>query len=159
AMTRRAGVIVRVLCVSAVLFTFGGAGTAAAADKPLATYTVGPGWATFGLALPQGAAPKAVQLGTLPTQTHVKVRLPDDSIRFAVVSANVGAKGGTYALTAKEPAHGSFVPVLPRASVTLRIGNTPFVATLPASLSDFWLRGPLVSEARAVVAPGGHPFL
>ncbi|HMF97781.1 MAG TPA: hypothetical protein VKE96_25955 [Vicinamibacterales bacterium] len=155
----RAAVIVRVLCVSAVLITFGGAGTAAAADKPLATYTAGPGWATFGLALPQGAAPTAVQLGRLPTQTDVKVRWPDDSIRFAVVSANLGAKGGTYALTAATPAQGSFVPVLPKASVTLKIGNTPFVATLPASFSDFWLRGALVSEGRAVVAPGGHPFL
>jgi hypothetical protein len=145
-----------VLALSAVC---GSAQTVLAADQTLATYTLSPGWATFGLALPQGAAPRAVQIGVLPTQTDVKVRWPDDSIRFAVVTANLGSKSGKYAITSGQPAPGILGPVLPKASVTLKIGNTPFVATLPSSLNDVWLRGPLVSEGRAVVAPGGHPFL
>jgi hypothetical protein len=41
----------------------------------------------------------------------------------------------------------------------LTIGGKPYVATLPAASTDLWLNGPLVSEGRAVVAPGGHPFL
>ncbi|MDP3685470.1 MAG: hypothetical protein Q8R32_01415, partial [bacterium] len=41
------------------------------------------GWATFGQALPQGAARDALQIGDLETQTDVKTRWPDGSIRFA----------------------------------------------------------------------------
>jgi hypothetical protein len=41
----------------------------------------------------------------------------------------------------------------------LTVGGRPYVATLPVSSTDRWLSGPLVSEGRAVVAPGGHPFL
>jgi len=142
-----------------ILIVVGAPQAVAAADQPLATYTLGPGWATFGLALPQGAAAKAVQVGTLPTQTDVKVRWPDDSIRFAVVSVNAGAKGGSFAITSAAPPQGTFVPLLPKASVNFKIGNMPVTATLPAALNETWLRGPLVSEGRAVVAPSNHPFL
>jgi hypothetical protein len=157
-LTRPALRVVRALCTVTVSLapTFGQ--PALAGNPPLATYTLSPGWATFGLALPQGAA-KAVQVGSLPTQTDVKVRWPDDSIRFAVVTAKAGAKGGSYAITPAQPLQGTFVPILPKASVTFRIGNMPVVATLPATLTDDWLRGPLVSEGRAVVAPSSHPFL
>ena len=60
--------------------------TTAAADDALTRFSFTRGWATFGLALPQGAARDAVQVGALPTQTDVKVKWPDGSIRFAVVS-------------------------------------------------------------------------
>ena len=89
-MTSRAR-LARVLRTLTLAVVIGSSQVVTAADQPLATYTLSPGWATFGLALPQGAAPKAVQVGTVPTQTDVKVRWPDDSIRFAVVSANLGA--------------------------------------------------------------------
>jgi hypothetical protein len=151
--------LVRTIRVLIFCVVFGSAEVVAAGGEPLATYTLSSGWATFGLALPQGAAPTAVQIGTLPTQTDVKVRWPDDSIRFAVVSANVGAKSGSYAIAPAQPPQGIFVPMLPKVSVSLKVGNMPITATLPASLNDVWLRGPLVSEGRAVVAPSNHPFL
>ncbi len=157
-MTSRAR-LARVLPTLTLAAVIGSSQAGAAADQPLATYTLSPGWATFGLALPQGAAPKAVQVGTVPTQTDVKVRWPDDSIRFAVVSANLGAKSGSYAITPSQPTPGTFVPVLPKVTVNFKIGNMPLTATLPAALNDAWLRGPLVSEGRAVVAPSNHPFL
>ena len=47
----------------------------------------------------------------------------------------------------------------PETAVTLTIGGKPYVANLPAGRVDPWLRGSLVSESRAIVAPGGHPFL
>jgi len=133
------------------------AGAASAADT-LATYRLEAGWATFGLALPPSAAANAVQIGTLETQTDVKVRWPNGSIRFAVVSALV-PRSGAYAIAAAQQSATTFVPILPQASVTLTIGGKPYVATLPPSLTDVWLNGPLVSERRAVVAPGAHPFL
>jgi hypothetical protein len=130
------------------------------AQATLASYTVTTnGWATFGLALPQGAARSAVQLGTLPTQTDVKVRWTDGSIRFAVVSANV-SKSGVYPIaSASRPAGAVFSPRRPSASVALTIGGTRYVATLPGGPTNLWLAGPLVTESRAIVAPGGHPFL
>jgi hypothetical protein len=50
-------------------------------------------------------------------------------------------------------------PAVPPVTVTLTVAGKPYVATLPAARADLWLNGPLVSEGRAVVAPGGHPFL
>jgi len=136
----------------------GMAGAAGAAET-LATYRLEPGWATFGLALPQSAAANAVQIGTLETQTDVKVRWPNGSIRFAVVSALV-PRSAAYAVTSASQGSGAFAPpTLPQASVTLTIGGKPYVATLPPSLADVWLSGPIVSERRAVVAPGAHPSL
>ena len=133
--------------------------SSAGADDALTTYAYTPGWATFGFALPRGAATGAVQVGALPTQTDVKVRWPDGSIRFAVVSANIPA-GGNYtirpaaATTAIMPA-----PATPSVSVTLTIRGRAYVARLPAARADPWLNGPLVVESRAIVAPDDHPFL
>ena len=87
------------------------------------------GWATFGLALPQGAARSGVKVGALP------IAAADASASGAPPSAN------------------------PQIAVTYTIGGRPYVATLPAAMNDAWLTGPLVSERRAIVAPGGHPFL
>jgi hypothetical protein len=133
--------------------------SAARADDALATYVFTKGWATFGLALPQGAARDAVQVGKLPTQTDVKVRWPDGSIRFAVVSANIPAAGTSPIVSATAPVRSTTPAAKPVVTVTLTIGGRPFVATLPAAPTDLWLDGPLVSEGRAVIAPGGHPFL
>src|SRR5689334_18873351 len=58
-------------------------------SSTLATIGLTPGWATFGEALPQGAAQNGLQVGNLPTQTDVKDRWSDGSIRFAVVSTDV----------------------------------------------------------------------
>jgi hypothetical protein len=122
------------------------------------------GWATFGEALPQGFATTGLALGNLPTQTDVKTRWADGSIRFAVVTAQIPA-AGVYALHAAAATTGSFTPQLPAASVQFTIGTTLYVAALPSTpSSDVWLSGPLVVESRSVVrpvAPDGtlHPFL
>jgi hypothetical protein len=128
-------------------------------DRVLAANTFTRGWATFGLALPQGAARSGVKVGALPTQTDVKVRWPDGSIRFAVVTANIARAGALPIAAADAPASGAPPSANPQIAVTYTIGGRPYVATLPATLSDAWLTGPLVSERRAIVAPGGHPFL
>jgi len=129
----------------------------------IATVGLTAGWATFGEAIPPGQATGVLQVGSLPTQTDVKNRWPDGSIKFAIVSANVPATG-TYAVTMGAAAGGSFAPVVPAASVTLTIGGTDYVAMLPATAgSDVWLAGPLVQEWRSVVTPMAgatpHPFL
>ncbi|MEO8679642.1 MAG: hypothetical protein ABI665_11385 [Vicinamibacterales bacterium] len=133
----------------------------ALAAEPLATYRLGQGWATFGLALPEAAARSAVAVGTLPTQTDVKTRWPDGSIRFAVVTARVAA-AGSYAITPAAAAPGTSRGAWPAASVELVIGPGKWVASLPQRTSDTWLAGPLVTESRAIVAPVmrdlTHPF-
>ena len=124
-----------------------------------------PGWTSFGQAVPQGAAPSGLQLGSLFTQTDVKTRWPDGSIRFAVVTANVPT-AGTYAISAVPIASGAFTPALPSASVALVVGGTTFTAALPTvSSNDLWLSGGLAYEGRHVIAPvsstdgTAHPFL
>jgi hypothetical protein len=52
-----------------------------------------PGWATFGQALPQGFATTSVQIDGLTTQCDVKTLWPDDSIRFAILTAFVTVEG------------------------------------------------------------------
>ena len=132
--------------------------TTAAADDALTRFSFTRGWATFGLALPQGAARDAVQVGALPTQTDVKVKWPDGSIRFAVVSTRA-ATAGAFAIHPASAASPIAAPAAPKFSVTLTIAGRPYVAELPAARDDFWLNGPLVAESRAIVAPGNHPFL
>ena len=128
---------------------------------PLATYRLGPGWATFGLALPAGAARGAVSVGTLATQTDVKTRWPDGSIRFAIVTARV-TSAGSYPIAPAPAVAGSARATWPSASVELTIGPGKWLAELPTAPSDLWLAGPHVTEARAIVAPMmrgiEHPF-
>jgi hypothetical protein len=64
-----------------------------AAQTPIATVGLSSGWATFGEAVPQGLAVNGLRVGSLATQTDVKNRWPDGSIRFAVVTVNVPAAG------------------------------------------------------------------
>ena len=131
-----------------------------AAEMPISRMTFTRGWATFGLVLPPHAARTALQVGTLPTQTDVKVRWPDGSIRFAVVSTKI-ATPGTYVITAANGGAGGTTGAMPpQASVQLTIQGRPFTAAaLPTVRGDAWLSGPLVSEQRSIVAPGMHPFL
>jgi len=155
----------------------------------LATYKFeSAGWATFGLALPAGAA-CGVKVGELATQTDVKRRWPDGSVRFAVVTAKIASPGefpiqpvapsssvqspgsespfrspgseSPFRVAVQSPGSESQFRV---AQVTLTIDGTPWVAVpRPAATADAWLTGPLVSEQRLVVAPEAngrqHPFL
>lgn len=130
----------------------------ARAQPVLARYTFTPGWATFGIALPEGAARSGLRVGALPTQTDVKVRWADGSIRFAVVSARISA-AGPLPVTEAAMASGTVRPPAPAAAVTLTIGGRPFTASFQHSSGDAWLMGPLVWEGRTTIAPGGHPFL
>jgi hypothetical protein len=128
----------------------------------VATVGLTPGWATFGQALPQGAA-SGLQVGALATQTDVKNRWPDGSIRFAIVTVKATATG-TFPITAAAPSSGTFAPALPTALVVLNIGGVAYTAALPAlPADDLWLSGSLAYEGRSVAAPvsGGtpHPFL
>jgi hypothetical protein len=123
------------------------------------------GWATFGEAVPQGAAYAGLQVGSLPTQTDIKSRWPDGSIRFAVVTVNSPASA-SYAITETPAPTGTFTPTPPAASVALTVGTVTYVAALSnLPSSDLWLSGPLAYEARSVVSPistadgSAHPFL
>ena len=150
----------RVACI--IVLLLGGARTVVA-QTTIATVGLTSGWATFGEAVPQGLAVSGLRVGSLATQTDVKNRWPDGSIRFAVVSVNVPT-AGAYAITAATSATTPFAPSLPTASVTLTIGGVAYTAALPTSAStDAWLSGPLAYEARSVVAPSAagspHPFL
>jgi len=133
--------------------------------QTIGTIGLTPGWATFGQAVPQGAAPSGLQVGALLTQTDVKTRWPDGSIRFAVVTVNALA-AGNYAITPAPIASGAFTPAVPAASVALSIGAVTYTAALPATASpDLWLSGALAYEGRTVMAPvssadgSAHPFL
>jgi len=137
---------------------------AVAQTAPIANVGLTNGWATFGEVVPQGVATDGLQIGSLPTQTDVKTRWADGSIRFAVVTASVPSTGN-YAVTAAAAQTGSFAPQLPSASVTLTIGGVLYTATLPPTpATDVWLNGPLVTEGRQVITPvsssgAAHPFL
>jgi hypothetical protein len=145
----------KVLGLLVALCLAGAATAAAQGQRPLAVYTLTQGWATFGLALPSGAAAGAVRVGALPTQTDVKVRWPNGSIRFAVVSVNV-PRAGSYPVVADAADGGRPVPAtVPPVSVTFSVNGTPHVARLPQGpTGETWLAGPLVSERRSVVTPG-----
>lgn len=132
------------------------------AQTTIATVGLSTGWATFGEAVPQGLAVNGLRVGSLVTQTDVKNRWPDGSIRFAVLTVNVPT-AGAYAVTAVQSGTTPFAPSLPTASVRLTIGGVLYTAALPATASaDAWLSGPLAYEGRSVVTPTAgtpHPFL
>ncbi len=127
--------------------------TGLAVGDQIVTQAMTQGWATFGQALPQGKAFDGLQVSNLPTQTDIKVKWPDGSIRFAVVTTKI-TSGGNYASNVGSASSGSFTPTVPSASVMLNVGGTVYTANLPSSpTSDSWMSGPLVREWRSVVAP------
>lgn len=136
---------------------------AVADAQTIATYQLGTGSITFGLALPQGAASSGVKVGSLVTQTDVKTRWRDGSVRFAVVSASI-QNAGSFPITAAPAVSTTFTPTWPNISFELNIGGTTFTASPGAfSANDVWLSGPVVRESRVVSRPssGGsqHPLL
>jgi len=161
---RRHLVTFSIVAVATVIASVSVSLTTTAQTTPVATVTLSSGWATFGQALPQGAAADALQIGTLTTQTDVKSRWPDGTIKFALLTAKAPSSG-SYAVAPASASTGTFAPSLPSASVTLVIGGVRYTSVLPSTMSsDRWLNGPLVSEARFVVAPvsatgSSHPFL
>ena len=88
AVSNRLQFRIRVLGLTAALLLHAALGRGAQ-DAAVSRMTFTKGWATFGLAVPAGAARSGLQVGTFPTQTDVKVRWPDGSIRFAVVSTKI----------------------------------------------------------------------
>src|SRR3954452_24140237 len=133
--TKCAGVSLGTLAVLLV------AAPALFAQTPIATVGLTSGWATFGQAVPQGAAAAALKVGTLTTQTDVKSRWADGSIKFALVTVSVPS-AGSYAISAAAAPAGTLTPALPTASVTLTIGGVAYVAALPAAPSaDLWMSG------------------
>jgi hypothetical protein len=141
------------------------AATLDAQTSQVASVGLTQGWATFGQALPQGAATGGLQVGSLTTQTDVKNTWPDGSIRFAIVTVKA-ATAGTFPVTPAAPSSGALAPAVPSAAVVLTIDGAVYTATLPAAPeSDRWLSGPLAYEGRSIVAPASpatgdaHPFL
>ncbi len=129
----------------------------------VATYTFTAGLTTVGVTLPQGTTASGVQVGTLPTQTDVKTRWPDGTIRFAAVSARIPTTG-TYPLATATAPSGTFAVTWPTVTLALDIGGVTWFADAGAFPgSNLWLDGPVVREARVVIRPasGGtlHPLL
>ncbi len=126
----------------------------------LAVYHLTQGWATFGLTLPKGDAIGGVRVGTLPTQTDVKSRWDDGSIKTAVVSANVPSTAH-YAITAADRSDDvAFAPkagTIPAIAVEFTILDGPNPGSYKAQFApgsiDKWLSGPLVHEARFYAQP------
>ncbi|HVD91198.1 MAG TPA: hypothetical protein VNC21_02905, partial [Vicinamibacterales bacterium] len=152
-------------CVLAVLLGIALTATNAFAQGSLATVGLTAGWATFGQALPHGVATNGLQVGALPTQTDVKSRWADGSIRFAIVTVHVPSTG-QYSITPAAIASGTLAPALPTATAALVIGGVQWNAALPpAPSTDVWLSGPLAYEGRSIVTPVSsangalHPFL
>ena len=159
-LTQKGVAVLRRLCF--LLLTMAGVSAPAFAQSPIASVTLTSGWATFGQAVPAGAA-LGLQIPGVATQTDVKSRWPDGTIKFAVVTARI-TTAGTYTLVPATAATGTFAPALPPVTATFTIGGVAHTATLPsAPSSDVWLAGPLVYEGRSTIAPtsGGtpHPFL
>ena len=138
-------------------------GTVPAAAQTLATYQFGSGPITFGIALPQGAAPSGVRIGQLSTQTDVKTTWPDGSIRFAVVSAQIPSSG-SYPITPSPVSTSTFTPAWPDIRLELVINGVTWTASAGTfSASNPWLEGPVVREVRIVRSPmfgsNTHPLL
>ena len=134
-----------------------------ATTETLATVGLTPGWATFGQALPPDAAFESLQLGSLPTQTDVKTRWADGSIRFAVVTAAV-SEAGSYAITPTFDVTGHVAldatPVEVRFTTDVTDGTdatdeSSAIAVMPTATSpdSLWLDGGLVTEGRWAVIP------
>lgn len=127
-----------------------------ATREAVATVELTAGWATFGQALAPDAAFESLQVGSLPTQTDVKTRWPDGSIRFAVLTAEV-SRADAYTLTpaANSTRHIVLDPVPVEVRFSTDLPEQPqATAAMPATTAaTFWLDGPLVREGRWAVIP------
>lgn len=160
----------------------GGASLATVASVTLPTGSAPVGTTsvvTFGQVFGQGEASDHVVVNTggvdLPTQTDVKRRYADGSIRHAIVSVQVAAASAPQALTIKTTgaaASGSplSLDAVLAGGVDYTVEITEAGAVYRAALrdalqgkTDTWLSGPLVTEWRARVAPSAgvtpHPAL
>jgi hypothetical protein len=151
----------RCLAVSALLSLV--CASQAFAQTAFASYVLGRGPVTFGMALPQGAATTGIQIGNLSTQTDVKTRWQDGSIRFAAVSAEI-ATAGRFDVHEGPPGGAPLTPSWPTVVLELVINGVTWAASPRAfDGSDSWLAGQVVREARRLVVPtnGGvnHPQL
>ena len=71
-------------------------------QESLAEYSfLSPGWATFGIVLPSGKAYDGLSVEGLTTQTDVKNRWPDNSIRYAILTAKIETPGAYRAEASK----------------------------------------------------------
>lgn len=131
-----------------------------------------PGWNTFGQVFYPGTARDAVQVDSLPTQTDVKCRWPDGSIKFAVVTVNVPEQeqsggAGVYAVFDRSGGVSATLGGIKTKTVEVRfkIGNAVWVTSNKAyGTVGSWLSGDLVSEWRVAWSPvdaGGtiHPLI
>ena len=125
-----------------------------ATRETVATVGLTAGWATFGQALAPDAAFESLQIGSLPTQTDVKTRWADGSIRFAVLTAEVSA-AGSYTLTpaANSTGHVLLDPV--PIEVRFATDESSAIAAMPSATQpdSLWLDGALVTEGRWSVIP------
>jgi hypothetical protein len=116
---------------------------------------VGTGWFTRSIELEQGevASGSGIQIGGLTTQTDIKNVWGDNSIKRAVVTANIPI-AGQYTVKAGAVSGAAFTPTAPVVVTTLVIDGATWTAELGAySASDKWLSGDLVVEWRKVITP------
>ena len=122
----------------------------------IGTVDLTPGWATFGYVVPQGEAPASIEVFGLPSQADVKVRWPDGSVRFVILTALVPAAAQYQVRAAPANLTAPFgLGALPDISVVITQGGT--YTAQPSAPADEWLSGPLVRQWRTTVA--SHPQL
>ncbi len=113
-----------------VVFLCLGAVSSEAFSREIARVTLSPGWATFATVVPRGLATNALQVGSLQTQTDVKNRWADNTIKFAVLTwGGRGVRPELYTLHCKVYSSG-LTPLRPEVVVVLNHG------TLESSLPD-----------------------
>lgn len=131
---------------------------------PLGRVVLAPGPATFGLALPSGAAMESVRVGALPTQVDPLLRWADGSLRHAAVSVIADSATALAIVPSGRTSRRTWTVAWPALEIDIRTPDGRWTAQLPAQpTDDVWLDGPLVHEARAVLAPARdgtpHPCL
>lgn len=117
---------------------------------PLARIHATPGWTTFGMAVPRGEVFRSLQVGSYKTQTDVKCRWDDSSIRFAVVSTKI-IKEDDYDIADKIVPVSRITQRKPRNfAVYLYIEGKRYSAKIGNSTREKipWLSGAVVSEYR-----------
>jgi hypothetical protein len=118
--------------------------------------TEGPGWATAGVVLPKGAASGVLRVENYPTQTDVKVRWDDGSIRHAIVTVKV-PEARTYTVASAASAETSPATPSPTCSAEMTIAGNLYVAAPSGPPDSLWLRGSQVTDARWLTPFGRHP--